>query len=276
MQIGIFAKTFSRKAVDEVFDAVHNHGIACVQFNMACCGLPSMPDSIEPAIARGIAESARSHHIDIAAVSGTFNMIHPDPQQRRAGLRRLAALATAARDMGTSLITLCTGSRDPDNMWARHPDNDTPEAWTDLTACMSEALKIADDHDVQLGIEPEVSNTIDTAAKARRLLDEMDSPRLKIVMDAANLFHTGELSRMGEILEEAFDMLGRDIAIAHAKDLSRDGEAGHDAAGTGVLDYPYYIRLLRRYQFNGPLILHSLTEAQVPACVAFLRRQLAS
>lgn len=276
MQIGIFAKTFARSRVEEVLSAVEQHGIGCVQFNMACCGLPSMPDSIDPAIARGIVESARSHHIDIAAVSGTFNMIHPDPQRRRAGLRRLAVLAAAARDMGASLITLCTGSRSADNMWMRHPDNDTPQAWTDLAACMREALKIADDHDVRLGIEPEVSNTIDTAAKARRLLDEMGSPRLKIVMDASNLFHTGELSRMGEILEEAFDLLGRDIAIAHAKDLSRDGEAGHDAAGTGMLDYPHYIRLLRRYAFDGPLILHSLTEAQVPACVAFLRRQLDS
>jgi sugar phosphate isomerase/epimerase len=36
-----------------------------------------------------------------------------------------------------------------------------------------------------------VSNVIDSAQKARRLLDEIRSPRLKITMDAANLFHAG-------------------------------------------------------------------------------------
>jgi sugar phosphate isomerase/epimerase len=176
--------------------------------------------------------------------------------------------------MGTSLITLCTGTRDPQNMWRRHPDNDKPEAWKDLQASMREAIRVAGDSDAQLGIEPEVSNVIDSAAKARRLLDEMGSPRLRIVMDASNLFHAGELPRMREIMDEAFELLGRDIAIAHAKDLSRDGEAGHEAAGTGVLDYDHYIALLRRYGFTGPLILHNLTEAQVPGCVQFLRDKI--
>lgn len=274
MQIGIFAKTFARPTFEAVFDAVKAHGIACVQFNMACCGLPSMPEAIDPALAQSVREAARSRGIEIAAVSGTFNMIHPEVQQRRDGLRRLETLAAACDDMGTSLITLCTGSRDPQNMWKRHPDNDLPAAWEDLKASMREVLAIADRYDVQLGIEPEVSNTVDSAMKARRLLDEMESPRLKIVMDASNLFHAGELPRMQEIMTSAFELLGRDIAIAHAKDLSHDGDAGHEAAGTGVLDYRHYIALLRRYGFDGPLILHNLTEDQAEGCVAFLRGKL--
>jgi sugar phosphate isomerase/epimerase len=274
MQIGIFAKTFVRASVDACFDAIVSHDITCVQFNLACCGLPSMPDRIDPDLAARVGLAAGRRRITIAAVSGTFNMIHPDPEQRQVGLRRLAVLAGACREIGTSLITLCTGSRNPDNMWRRHPDNDTTKAWEDLRMSMQEALRIAEDHDIRLGIEPEVSNTVDSAAKARRLLDEMGSPRLKIVMDGSNLFHSGELPRMREILDEAFELLGRDIAIAHAKDLNHDGDAGHEAAGTGVLDYDYYIALLRRYHFDGPLILHNLTEAQVPGCVAFLRTTL--
>ena len=55
-------------------------------------------------------------------------------------------------------------------------------------------------------------------------------------MDGANIFHAGELPRMREILDEAFALLGEHIAFAHAKDLDRDGEAGHLAAGKGLLD----------------------------------------
>jgi sugar phosphate isomerase/epimerase len=255
---------------------VKAHGIGCVQLNLACCGLPSMPDRIDPELTARVSAAAGGRGIRIAAVSGTFNMIHPDVQQRRDGLRRLAILVAACRDMGTSLITLCTGSRDPDNMWRRHADNDAPAAWDDLTQSMREAIHIADAHDVRLGIEPEVSNTVDSALKARRLLDEMGSARLKIVMDGSNLFHAGELPRMREIMSEAFELLGPEIAIAHAKDLSRDGEAGHEAAGTGLLDYGHYIALLRQYQFDGPLILHNLSEQQVPGCVAFLAGKLQS
>jgi sugar phosphate isomerase/epimerase len=62
--------------------------------------------------------------------------------------------------------------------------------------------------------------------------------------------------------------------LAHAKDLSRDGEAGHEAAGTGLLDYDHYLALLRSAGYDGPLILHGLAERQVDGCVEFLRKKL--
>jgi sugar phosphate isomerase/epimerase len=275
MRLGIFAKTFARPSLEEVLDAVKAHGLDCVQFNMACAGLPSLPEEIPASVCRHIARCLAERGIAMAAVSGTFNMIHPDLEQRREGMRRLSVLAAACASMGTRVITLCTGTRDPDDMWRWHADNDSFEAWEDLTEAMKQALNIAEEFDVTLAFEPELANVVHSAVKARRLLDDFHSPRLKVVMDAANLFHAGDLSRMDVVLEEAFDLLGRVIVIAHAKDLNKDGEAGHLAAGQGSLDYTRYLRLLRKFGFNGPLVLHSLEEAQVDDSVAFLRGQLA-
>ncbi len=94
-------------------------------------------------------------------------------------------------------------------------------------------------------------------------------------MDPANLFPAGTLPRMKEILEEAFSLLGKDIVLAHAKDLDHDGDAGHKAAGEGLLDYDLYVSLLRAHRCNGPLLLHGLSRTQVPGCLAFLRAKLA-
>lgn len=275
MNIGIFAKTFVRPTLTATLDAVQAHGLDCVQFNLACAGLPSMPDAISDAVIEDIRAQMAARQMTMAALSGTFNMIHPDPAQREAGLRRLAVMAAACGRLGTGIITLCTGTRDPQNMWNRHPDNDTPEAWRDLLTCLAPALAIAEQYDLTLAFEPEVANVIDTAAKGRRLLDEVRSPRLKVVLDAANLFRAGDLARMPAVLQEAFDHLGGDIVIAHAKDLARDGEAGHQAAGTGVLDYDRYLGLLKQAGYDGALILHSLEEDQVDPAVAFLRGKLA-
>lgn len=275
MEIGIFAKTFVRPTLAKTLEAVAGHGLRVVQFNMACAGLPSMPDQIDPALVAVIRTEMEARHITMAAVSGTFNMIHPDPEQRQAGLRRLRELSAACAGLGTQLITLSTGTRDPENMWRRHPDNDTPAAWADLVAALGEAVSIAGEYGVTLAFEPEVSNVIDSARKGRRLLDELASPHLKVVIDGANLFHAGELPRMQAILDEAFDLLGQDIVLAHAKDLSRDGEAGQEAAGQGVLDYNHYLSLLRRIGYNGPLILHGLAESQTAEAVAFLQDKLA-
>jgi sugar phosphate isomerase/epimerase len=274
MDIGIFAKTFSRKTLDATLNAVRAHNIKYVQFNMACVGLPSMPEEIHSGLRDRIRRALAVRGLRMSAVSGTFNMIHPDAVKRRDGLRLLNVLASSCRDMGTSIITLCTGTRDPDDMWRRHADNDSPDAWKDLLDSMSEANQIAKENDVTLAFEPEVANVVDSAKKGRQLLDDIGSPRLKVIMDGANLFHAGELPRMREILDEAFALLGRDIVLAHAKDLSCDGEAGHEAAGTGLLDYDHYLALLRGAGYDGPLILHGLNESQVDGSIAFLRGKL--
>jgi len=274
MQIGILSKVIARPTIEAVFDAVAAAGLECVQFNPESAGLQPMPDEIPVALAERIRHAAAARRITIATVQGTFNMSHPDPEFRRAGLRRLKAMASVCGELGTSVIAICIGTRDRENMWRHHPDNNSAEAWRDMTACVREAVAIAQDAGVTLALEPEVSNVVDSPAKARRLLDEIGSPHLKVTMDAANLFHAGELSRMAEVLQSAFALVGRDIIVAHAKDLSRDGEAGQEAAGTGRLDYDCYLSLLHAQGFNGPLLLHALTEAQVPGCVAFLREKL--
>ena len=80
---------------------------------------------------------------------------------------------------------------------------------------------------------------------------------------------------MAEILDEAFSLLGTDIALAHAKDLDHDGDAGNRPAGHGLLDYDRYLRLLNQAGYTGPLILHGLKEPDADGCADFLRSKLA-
>jgi sugar phosphate isomerase/epimerase len=273
--IGIFAKTFPRPTPEENLDAVRRHGLGVVQYNMACAGLPSLPERITPGLARRIDAAASSRGIALAAVSGTFNMIDPVRERREAGLRRLGELAGACALLGTDVITLCTGTRDPDDMWRGHPANARPDAWADLLTAMERAVAVAEEHDLRLAVEPETANVVDSPARARRLLDELRSPRLKIIIDPANLFRVEDLPRQRAVLDAAFDLLGPDIVLAHAKDVRVVGGAvRHVAAGTGLLDYPHYLALLRHLPV--PLIVHGLAEAEVGAALAFLRGELAA
>ncbi len=272
--IGILLGTFGRGSLEERLDAAKACGLDCFQLSFDCVGLPALPDEIPADLVTRIRREVAARAMTIASVQGTFNMSHPDAEVRRTGLRQLRVLAGSCASLGTAKIHLCTGTRDRENMWRRHPDNHSPEAWRDLVACMREATEIARQANVVLAFEPEVNNVVDSAQKARRLMDEIGSPWLKVTIDPANLFHAGELPRMREILDEAFALIGKDIALAHAKDLDHDGDAGHLAAGQGKLDYDRYVSLLRQQKFAGPLLLHGLTEAQVPTCVAFLRAKL--
>jgi sugar phosphate isomerase/epimerase len=248
--------------------AVREAGFAATQFNMACVGLSSMPDSIPEAAARSVAEAARTHGVEIVAVSGTYNMIHPDRAVRAKGLVRLGTIAGACAAIGTRMITLCTGTRDPEDQWRHHRDNASDAAWRDLLVEMEAAIGIAERFDVELGIEPELANVVSSAAKARRLIDELGSPRLRIVLDAANLFERESVERQRRLVTEAIDRLADRITMAHAKDRTASGD--FTAAGNGVLDYVHYLGELRRAGFDGPLVTHGLNAAEAAAVARFL------
>ena len=277
MQLGIYSKTFERPTLGEALDAVKAHGLDCVQFNLLSAGVPTLPDAnaLSASVVEAIRHETTAHGIRIAAMSGTFNMAHPNRNERQSGLAQLSVLAEAAASLNVPAISLCTGTRELSSMWQHHPDNATPEAWRDLVDCMRQAVQIAEANKVNLAMEPEVNNVVDSAQKARRLMDEIGSPHLKVIMDGANVFHKGELPRMREILQESIELLAKDIVLAHAKDLDHDGDAGHLAAGHGLLDYDWYLAQLRRAGYDGAIVMHGLTEAQVPGCVDFMRRKLA-
>lgn len=274
MQLGIFARTFVRPSLSEVLDAVQSYGIPELQFNLVCAGLDALPDAISETVCDWIRDEMRVRGLVMAAVSGTYNMAHPDRKKREADAQRLGVLVDACACLGTSVITLCSGTRDQDNMWRYHPANATEQAWHDMLTSMESAVAHAEAKGITLAVEPEVSNVVNSAERARRLLDEVRSDSLKIVIDGANLFPAGTINQQHEILDATFQLLGEHIVMAHAKDLKADGAAGHEAAGTGLLDYDYYISLLRDIGFSGALIMHSLEESQVADTKAFLERKL--
>lgn len=270
---GIFAKTFQRPTLGDILDAVVNSGLQCVQFNLACCGLPTVPKEVPEAILRDTQQALQQRGIDVAAVSATFNLIHPDPVQRAEGLSRLPGLARASRALGAPMLTLCTGTRDAADMWRGHPDNASPEAWSDLCRSLEQALHSTEDSGIVFGIEPELSNVVSSAARCRQLLDALRSPRLRVVLDGANLLTPSDLQRQAAIFAEAFDLLGPDIAMAHAKEIDAQGHPTPLGAGSGHLDWTAFFRGLKTIAFRGPLILHGLDEASVPDAVRFLRSQ---
>lgn len=137
---------------------------------------------------------------------------------------------------------------------------------------METAIGIADRCDVDLGIEPELANVVNSAQKARRLIDEMRSPRIKIVLDPANLFETTTLDEQRTTVSAAIDLLADRIVMAHAKDRNPDGSFA--TAGKGVLDYAHYLGRLKAIGFTGSLITHGLAASEAKDVARFLSEKL--
>jgi sugar phosphate isomerase/epimerase len=283
--LGVFAKHISRATPEELFGAIAGFGLDCTQFNAACLGIPSLPERMDVALWSRAARAARCTGVRFVALSATFNLLDENKLRLTDNFRRLEVLAQAALILGTDLLTLCSGTRNQEDMWTYHPRNQSSAAWQQMIDGMRRALEVATKYDLNLGIEPEVANVVSNANAGVRLIGELGSNRIKIVFDPANLYcPPADPRREDHLITEALTLLGDRIAIAHCKDIAapaaqgatrQRGEAqyAHVAAGTGILDYHYYIsELRRRASTDVPLILHGLSEEQIPRSAAFIRR----
>ena len=272
MRLGIFAKTFPGAEPAAVLAAVRHAGYETTQFNLACAGLPSMPDAVPSDAIAAIRAATQSSGVSLAALSGTYNMAHPDKAVRDDGLKRLAVVIEAAAALDIPLVTLCTGSRNAADQWAYHPDNADPAAWSDMATEMAKALALAENAGVDLGIEPEQANIVTSARDAIRLIAEMGSKHLKIVLDPANLFEHATPGEARTIVAAAIGEAAGHIAMAHAKDRYGDGRFA--SAGQGIVDFPDFIARLKAMGFDGALVTHGLSAGEAPGVAAFLRRLL--
>jgi sugar phosphate isomerase/epimerase len=277
MQLGIFAKTFDRPDVARCLQAVADAGIPAAQFNLSVAGLPTIPRELVPQeIVNGIRAAAAQASVALAAISGTFNAAHPDPVQRQNYLTRFPHLCAVARDLQIGVITLSSGSRDPDDMWRWHPDNTTPQAWSDSRATLNALAKPAEDHGLTLAVEPEHSNVVATADQAITMLDQIGSPALKLVYDAANLLDPDRYDpdTAAAAITRDIATLGPHIALAHAKELI--AKRAPVAPGEGLLPWRLIVQKLQEAGFDGTLVMHGLPETSVSLAVGTLDTALAA
>ena len=100
----------------------------------------------------------------------------------------------------------------------------------------------------------------------------MASDRIRIVLDPANLFEIETADVRERLVDEAIDLLGDRVAMAHAKD--RDAQGRFVAAGRGVIDFGHFVRRLKDAGFSGPLVTHGLAADEAADVAAFLKKTL--
>jgi len=270
---GIFARIFPRPSASEVARAVADAGFSLVQLNLSSFGLPTLPDPGIDGAGRPpydeIAGAFAAEGVTIWGLSATYNIIHPDLARRRRETAAAKELIAHAHLTGASVVTLCTGTRDPDNMWRGDPANSDAEAWRDMRATIDELLGAAAPAGVRLGIEPEPANVVSDAAAASRLLDELggNSRLVGIVLDPANLVTTADPADHARILAEAFERLAPAVVCLHAKDVS---DGGFSAPGSGGLDFGLVYRLRQSLPLAVPVVIQDTAEPDASAARDFL------
>jgi sugar phosphate isomerase/epimerase len=287
MQFGIFTQYFSYP-VRESARRIRALGFDAVQLNLEFADWRFEPGLSSRAECRRVRDIFDGEGLAVAAIAGYVNLVAPDAERREGNLARLRAILAHARDLGSPLVATETGSRHPDDDWAPHPENDSPATLDALAETVAALARVAREEGAVLLLEPTVGNVIDTAAKARALLDRVGSPYVALVADPANLIDGGNIDRAAAVVEASLDLLAGPVRLAHAKDFRRvDGaprERHHHATdpvlyggveypapGLGDLDCGRYLAWLAEACPDAPVIIEHTAEADAARALAYLR-----
>ena len=261
----------ARKISRNQFDATH------LELNLVT-DIDHRPGKLSTGVANLIAEEFERAGVRIPVLGCYVNLIDVDVDKRKIHIQQLKDHLKFARDFGASAVTTETGTANRNSPWEHHPDNQNEANWKLLKQVVEDVLEVAEKFGVSLGLEGYYNNVINTPERMERMIEEVKSPNLGIVMDPCNYIHAKLADQQQAVMHDAFSRLGDRILIAHAKDIifksidtSEEHKEIQPAAGTGILDYLTYMNLLHTAKPHIKIYIEHLTEAQMPSSIAYVR-----
>lgn len=194
------------------------------------------PEAIDEILKAGdTALAAMTLHVDLVGPQGR---VQADVDRAIRCVEKTAALEGRFGDNERPLL-IWHPSGYPDAA-----DIDDDMVFIGLCGALESVCEAAEKNNVDVAIEITRAGSVGSAETYLRIKDRVPSDSLRVCMDAANFVPDRTP------LERAVRMLGPDIVIAHGKDSSfaENGEvADYGPTGSGKLDYPEYMRCLKKY-----------------------------
>ncbi len=226
-------------------------------------------------------DALESFDVTVFDVMVWTNLIHPDSNTRQNNLRYVTENIEAAERLGCPMVTMVTGSCDPDYYIASHPDNWSDTTWKLTLRSIGQLLDDTAGMNASLGIEAVVTTNIDSPAAHKQLMDDIGDPRCKVCLDPTNMLSLPTFYHTTELLDDCFDTLGENILGCHAKDdiIERDRMLLHITevpAGMGIMDYETYLVRLSRMKWPRTLLIEHIKPEEYPVAKAFIENTAAN
>ncbi|RXJ02529.1 sugar phosphate isomerase/epimerase [Anaerobacillus alkaliphilus] len=272
MSIGVLAHLCKKGTFDEVAKSVGSYQFSHVQlalwkafdnYDFTKQGL------LSPGLAKEIKEQLLKNGVSISVLGCYLHLFDRNEEERRVNIERFKEIIRYAKFFGAPVVATETG---------KLPLADfTEQDWLNLKATIVELVKEAEKWGVFIGIEPAEDHLIDNAVKLKKLLDEVSSSHLGVVLDPGNLITKDNLHEQDNVIEEMFQLLGEKIVAFQAKDclLDENNEYKWVPVGEGQMNYDLILRRLREYKPHVDIILDAVKPETMKDTKDYLEKQLA-
>lgn len=275
MRLGIVNDMFKKYSIRETAQRIAALGLSCVQLDFKFEGRELDADELTDAKLREIRDAFQGEGLDIVALCGHQKLVRVHEPEWSQGMEVFRRKIAMCGKLGCPLVVTESGSANPENPWVDHPNNEKEEHWAQLEETLAGVVRFAADHGVVFGLEPHFGQLTKTPEKLRRVVDAVNDPNLRVVLDAANMVTAENMGQVDDLLREFFDLLSDRLALVHTKDTRiRDGRSVFVAAGTGVVNYPLLFQLMDEAGYDGPVMLEYVSEAGIPETIDFVKQYM--
>jgi len=261
MQLGIRLHDIKKAPLEERLAIAKEQGFSCGHLALSkVISEYSVDDgALTPGYALYLKRIFAENKLDVAVLGCYLNLATPDEGDLEKNIHRYMAHIRFASLLGAGVVGTETGAVNVDYHFEEK--NHSEEALEIFIKNVRRVVEYAEKMGVILAIEPVYKHIVCNPKRARKMLDEIDSPNLQIIFDPVNLLDICNYQNRDEIIEQAIELLGEDIAMVHMKDfVVKDNALVSVAAGCGEMDYTKIIRFMKERK---PYI-HATLEDTVP------------
>ena len=226
------------KAREEGFSCVH------LAFSKVIPGTVFDDCALNEGLAAYTRRVFRKEDLDIAVLGCYLNLAHPDPEKLKEIQSRYFGHIRVASLLGASVVGTETGA--PNAEYKMDANTHSEEALEAFIRGLAPVVEYAEHYGVTMAIEPVWKHIVYNAERAKRVVDAIGSPNLRIIFDPVNILYPGNLDKREEVFGEMIDKLGDRIAVVHLKDYVNEGtDLKSIAAGTGEMDYRQVLQFVK-------------------------------
>lgn len=247
MQFGIRLHDAVQAPIEERLKIVKEQGFTCahVALSKVISENSVSPEALTPGYAMYLKRMFDKNELDCAVLGCYLNLANPDAAQLKAIQEKYKANIRFAAHLGAGVVGTETGAPNVEYKFEEACWNE--ESLQIFIKNLRPVVKYAEQMGVLMAIEPVVRHIVCNPVRARRVLDEIDSPNLRIILDPVNLLESYNYEKQDEIIDEAIELLGRDVAVLHVKDfVIEDGRLVSVPVGQGQCHWDRIIPYMKK------------------------------